>query len=636
MSRDTAEPHPQHANALFPLTLTAIGVVYGDIGTSPLYALRECFYSSHSVPPTRENVMGVLSLIFYALVIVVTIKYVLIVLRADNKGEGGILSLTALLPPKSETATGAFTASGVRAALILFGILGAALLYGDGMITPAITVLGAIEGLQVATPAFAPFVVPITIAILAVVFAIQQYGRARIGRLYGPVMVVWFVTLAVLGVRAIARAPGVLDAVHPDHMIAFMAEHGWHAFGVLGAVVLVTTGAESLYADLGHFGRRPIRVAWFVLVLPALLLNYFGQGALMILEANVTQPFFQLAPSWALLPLVALSSLAAVIASQALISGVFSLTRAAVQLGYAPRVRIEHTSYTERGQVYVPAVNWFLAVSTIIIVIAFRSSGALAAAYGIAVTLTMVCTTLLLQAVAADRWKWPLSGVVAMSGTFLLIDLAFFGSNLLKVMAGGWLPLVIAALLFTLMTTWSTGRRLVSSRFTARAVPLKEFVGSVLEGGTPRVSGTAVFMTAQLTGTPPALTHNVRHNKVLHETVVVLAVRTLPVPHVPAKFRVSSESLGHGVYDVWLQYGFMEAPDVPADIELVRAAGVPVDTSDLTYFVGRETLVVTPQPGMAVWREQLFVLMARNAVTPTTFFKLPADRVVELGVQVEI
>jgi KUP system potassium uptake protein len=636
MSPDTAEPHPQHANGLFPLTLTAIGVVYGDIGTSPLYALRECFYSSHSVPPTRENVMGVLSLIFYALVIVVTIKYVLIVLRADNKGEGGILALTALLPPKSETANGAFTARGVRGALILFGILGAALLYGDGMITPAITVLGAIEGLQVATPVFTPFVVPITIAILAAVFAIQQYGTARIGRLYGPVMVVWFVTLAVLGVRAIARAPGVLDAVHPDHMIAFMAEHGWHAFGVLGAVVLVTTGAESLYADLGHFGRRPIRVAWFVLVLPALLLNYFGQGALMIVEAGVTQPFFQLAPSWALLPLVALSSLAAVIASQALISGVFSLTRAAVQLGYAPRVRIEHTSYTERGQVYVPAVNWFLAVSTITIVIAFRSSGALAAAYGIAVTLTMVCTTLLLQAVAADRWKWPLSGVVAMSGTFLLIDLAFFGSNLLKLMAGGWLPLVIAALLFTLMTTWGTGRRLVASRFTARAVPLKEFVGSVLEAGTPRVSGTAVFMTAQLTGTPAALTHNVRYNKVLHETVLVLAVRTLPVPHVPAKFRVSSESLGRGVYDVWLQYGFMEAPDVPADIELVRAAGVPVDTSDLTYFVGRETLVVTRQPGMAVWREHLFVLMARNAVTPTTFFKLPADRVVELGVHVEI
>jgi KUP system potassium uptake protein len=618
---------PGARRALLPVTLTAIGVVYGDIGTSPLYAMRECFFGTHSVAPTHDNVLGVLSLIIYSLLIVISIKYMVLVLRADNNGEGGILALTSLLPPRGGS---------VRPVLVLLGIFGAALLYGDGMITPAITVLGAIEGTTVATPVFEPYVVPVAVAILVVVFSIQRYGTHRIGRLFGPVMVVWFTTIALLGVTWIVRQPAVLGAVNPAYAVDFFRENGLHGLAVLGAVFLVVTGGESLYADMGHFGRHPIRLAWFCLVLPALLLNYFGQGAMLLMNPKAAQPFFQLAPTWALLPLVVLATGAAIIASQALISGAFSLTRAAIQLGYAPRLDVEHTSSWEMGQVYVPQVNWFLAISCILIVISFKSSAALAAAYGIAVALTMVITGVLLPVVARQRWGWPLAGVLALAAVFVSIDLAYIGGNLFKILEGGWLPLAIAALIYTLMTTWKTGRRLVAERLTARAFPLEEFVAAVSATPPTRVRGTSVFMTAQPTGTPSALAHNLRYNKILHEHVVVLTVTTAPVPHMPADERVSVQAMGNGIYNAKVQYGFMEDPDVPEALMRVRELGVPIDPDDVTYFLGRETIVVSTRGGMAIWREKLFVLMARNAVRATAFFKLPPERVVELGVQVEM
>lgn len=620
----------ESSRRLLPLTLTAIGVVYGDIGTSPLYAMRECFFGSHSVPPTEANVLGVLSLIIYSLLLVISVKYIAIVMRADNQGEGGILALTALLPRRE--------GNGPKwPLLVLMGIFGAALLYGDGMITPAITVLGAVEGLKVATPLFDPYVVPIAVAILVGVFAIQRHGTHSVGRMFGPIMVTWFAAIAALGIVWLVQQPVVLTAFDPRHAVSFFAEHRWHGFAVLGAVFLVVTGGEALYADMGHFGRKPIRMAWFGLVLPALLLNYFGQGALLISHpASVEQPFFLLAPSWALYPLVALATAAAIIASQALISGAFSLTRQAIQLGYSPRLDIEHTSSHEIGQVYVPQINWALMLSTIAIVIGFASSTALAAAYGIAVTLTMIITAALLYVIARDRWRWPAPLAAGVTGVFLAIDLAFFGANAIKIAHGGWLPLVIGAVLFTLMTTWKTGRRIVAQRLTARAIPLPDFMKQVAATRPARVAGTAVFMTAQPRGTPPALAHNLKYNKVLHEHVVTLMIATEPRPHVTDEERVTIRDLGQGVSDVVVRYGFMEDPDVPQALALASTKGLEIDPDDITYFLGKETLIVTETPGMAPWRERLFVVMARNAVRATAFFKLPPERVVELGVQVEI
>ena len=609
---------------LLPLTLTAIGVVYGDIGTSPLYAIRECFFGSHSVPPTYENVLGVLSLIIYSVVIIISIKYIAIVMRADNQGEGGVLALMSLVPRKGGP-------------LILLGILGSALLYGDGMITPAITVLSAVEGLQVATPLFAPYVVPLAVVIVIGIFVIQQFGTHKVGRLFGPVMVLWFVTIATLGVSWIVREPAVLGAIDPRHALAFFGNNGYAGFAVLGAVFLVVTGGEALYADMGHFGTRPIRIAWFGLVLPSLLLNYFGQAALVLRNPEgVEQPFFMLAPSWALYPLIGLATAAAVIASQALISGAFSLTRQAIQLGYAPRLDIEHTSSRAMGQVYVPQVNWALMVSTILIVIGFRSSAALAAAYGIAVALTMAITTVLLHVVMTERWRWPLPLAFGVSAVFVTADAAFVGANMLKLFEGGWLPLVIALAIFTVLTTWKTGRRLMGERLTARAVPLEEFMAAITATPPVRVPGTAVFMTAQPTGTPPALAHNRRYNKVLHQYVVVLMVRTSQVPHVAPADRVTIEALGNGMFNVHVRYGFMEDPNVPEALALAKQEGLDIDVEDVAYFLGRETIIPTDRPGMAVWREKLFVLISRNAQRATAFFRLPAERVVELGVQVEI
>ena len=610
--------------------------MYGDIGTSPLYAMRECFFGSHPVPPTHENVLGVLSLIIYALVLVISIKYVALVMRADNQGEGGILALTALVPGlKGERGVSARLAVG-RPILIALGIFGTALLYGDGMITPAISVLSAVEGMEVVTPLLRPYVVPVTVVILVGLFVIQRYGTHRVGGLFGPIVIVWFATIATLGVIWIIREPVVLGAFDPRHAVTFFAKNGLTGFAVLGAVFLVVTGGEALYADMGHFGKEPIRLAWFALVLPSLLLNYLGQGALLLLNPKATHPFFQLAPTWALPALVGIATVAAIIASQALISGAFSITRQAMQLGLAPRLDVEHTSAHEIGQIYVPQVNWALMFACVFIVIGFGSSSDLAAAYGIAVTLTMVITVLLLYVVMTERWKWPKPVTVAVMALFLVIDLAFFGANALKVLQGGWVTLALAAALFTLMTTWKTGRRLLAERLAARAIPLEEFMATVVAVQPARVPGTAVFMTAQPTGTPPALAHNMRYNKVLHEHVVVLTVATAQVPHVPANERVSVQPLGYDMFNVRVQYGFMEDPNVPEALLQARDLGLTIDLDDLTYFLGRETIIVTRKRGMAIWREKLFVLMARNAVRATAFFRLPPERVVELGVQVEM
>ena len=621
---------------LLPLTITALGVVYGDIGTSPLYAIRECFFGTHPVPPSHDNVLGVLSLIIYALVLVVTIKYVFIVLRADNQGEGGIVALTALIPSRKGSRSQAMRLAAGRPILIALGIFGTALLYGEGIITPAISVLGAVEGLEVVTPLFTPYVLPTTVALIIGLFVIQQFGTHRVGRLFGPIVIVWFVTIAVLGLSWIVRVPAVLAAFNPLYGIAFLRENGFPGFAVLGAVALVITGAEALYADMGHFGRLPIRLAWLALVLPALILNYLGQGALLLLTPGATHPFFMLAPTWGLIPLVAISTVAAIIASQALISGAFSITRQAIQLGLLPRLDVEHTSSHAMGQIYVPQINWAMMIATVLIVVGFGSSGAIAAAYGIGVTMTMVITITLLYVVMTERWGWPLAVAVPIAATFLIIDLAFFGANVLKVTQGGWVTLLIAYVLFTLMTTWRTGRRLLAERLTAQAEPLDGFIASVIARSPQRVPGTAVFMTAQPHGTPPALAHNVRHNKVLHEHVIVLQVTTAQTPHVAPVDRVSVELLGNGIYSVHVQYGFMEDPDVPAALLLARAKGVDLEPDDLTYFLGRETILVTRRRGMAIWREKLFVLIARNAVRATAFFRLPPERVVELGVQVEM
>jgi KUP system potassium uptake protein len=588
------------------------------------------------VRPTHDNVLGVLSLIIYSLLLVISIKYVALVMRADNQGEGGVLALTALIPGRTASKSGMPRLAVGRPILIALGVFGTALLYGDGMITPAISVLGAIEGLEVATPLLQPYVVPVTVTILVGLFVIQKYGTHRVGGLFGPIMVVWFAVLAVLGIVWIARLPAVLAAFDPRHAVAFFAANGFTGFAVLGAVFLVVTGGEALYADMGHFGRYPIRLAWFALVLPSLILNYLGQGALLILHPDAVHPFFLLAPSWALVPLITLATAAAIIASQALISGSFSISRQAIQLGLAPRLEVEHTSADEMGQIYVPQVNWALMIATVLIVVGFGSSTALAAAYGIAVTLTMIITVLLLYVVMTERWHWSKPAALGVVAVFLLIDCAFFGANALKIMQGGWVTLAVAMFIFTLMTTWRTGRRLVAERLTARAVPLEEFIATVATVQPVRVPGTAVFMTAQPTGTPPALAHNLRYNKVLHEHVVVLTVSTARQPHVPDEERISIEPLGHDLFNVRVQYGFMEDPDVPAALRQASERGVPLDPDDLTYFLGRETIIVTRRKGMAVWREKLFVVMARNAVRATAFFRLPPERVVELGVQVEM
>ena len=628
-SQSTAGPHVHTSLAV--LTLGALGVVYGDIGTSPLYALRECFHGLHGVAPTRENVLGVLSLIFWSLTLIISIKYILFVMRADNKGEGGILALLALVAQSPDARRRS------RATLVALGLFGAALLYGDGMITPAISVLGAVEGLQIATHVFEPYIVPVTVAILFGLFLIQSHGTARVGALFGPVMIVWFVTIAVLGVPWIVRDPHVLTAFNPMHAFTFFRDNGWHGFVVLGSVFLVVTGGEALYADMGHFGRKPIRVAWFAMVLPALLLNYLGQGAMLLDNPSAaTSPFYLMAPRWALYPLVALATLAAIIASQALISGAFSLTRQAIQLGYCPRLDIEHTSESHQGQIYLPQINWALMIATIGLVIGFRSSSALAAAYGIAVTSTMVITTMLAYLVARSAWgvRRAVAGSIAVF--FLAIEMAFFGANLVKVAHGGWFPLVVGAVVYTGLSTWKQGRALLASRLRERMYPFEQFLKDIAERPPQRVSGTAIFMTSNLIGTPATLLHNLQHNKVLHDRVILLTVVTNDVPHVPLEERTEVIPLGQGFFRLNLRYGFMEEPDVPEALREATRRGFSIDLGETTFFLGVETLLATRRPGMPLWRERLFVWIARNAVRANAFFKIPPERVVELGMQVEL
>ena len=613
------------------LTLGALGVVYGDIGTSPLYALRECFHGQHGVAATHDNVLGVLSLIFWSLTLIISIKYILFVMRADNNGEGGILALLALVAQSP----GAQRRS--RASLIALGLFGAALLYGDGMITPAISVLGAVEGLGVATHIFEPYIVPVTLVILVSLFMIQSRGTERVGMLFGPVMVVWFLTIAALGLSWIVREPRVLTAFNPFHAFTFFRANGWHGFVVLGAVFLVVTGGEALYADMGHFGRRPIRLAWFSMVLPALFLNYLGQGAMILLNPTMaSSPFYLMAPRWAVYPLVVLATMAAIIASQALISGAFSLTRQAIQLGYSPRLDIAYTSASHQGQIYIPQVNWTLMFATLGLVVGFRSSSALAAAYGIAVTLTMLITTTLAYLVARGAWgvKRPVAGSIALF--FFVIESAFFGANLTKVMHGGWFPLVIGALVYTVLSTWKRGRALLAERMRERLYPFDRFMQDIEAYPPQRVTGTAIFMTSNLQGTPPTLLHNLQHNKVLHERVILLTVVTSDVPHVVPDKRTQVEELGQGFYRLTLRYGFMEEPDVPEALSEASRRGFPVTLAETTFFLGVETMLATRRPGLPLWRERLFVLIARNALRANAFFKIPPERVVELGMQVEL
>lgn len=631
MSSSAHRPESPKGRYLATLCLLTLGVVYGDIGTSPLYAIRECFYGPHAVAPTHDHVLGVLSLIFWALVIVISIKYLAFVLRAHNGGEGGILALTALATP--------ITPSGKteRTIIVLTGIFGAALLYGDGTITPAISVLSAVEGLGVATPGLQPYVLPITVVILIALFLFQQRGTASVGRVFGPFMLLWFAVLAILGSMQVARHPSVLEAINPAHGVRFFQDTGWHGYLVLGSVFLVVTGGEALYADMGHFGTRPIRLDWFGIVLPSLLLNYFGQGALLLDDPSaVSNPFYLLAPPWAIYPMIVLAVGAAVIASQAVISGAYSLTMQAVQLGFVPRIKIEHTSTREYGQIYISGINWALMLGCIAIVLVFRTSSNLAAAYGVAVTSTMVITTLLFYIVARERWKWNASFAASMTAVFLLIDLAFFGANIIKVAQGGWVPLLLAGLICLVMTTWKNGRRILAQRIQREGKPLLDFLKAI-EGTVTRVPGTAIFMNGTASRTPPALRHNIEHNKVLHERAVFVTVKTQQVPHVPPEGRLEIEDLGKGLYRVKVFYGFMEEPNIPQALEAAADRGIPLlDRIDTTYFLGRETIIAGRNGGMANWRERLFALISRNATTATAYFGIPPDRVVELGEQVQM
>ncbi|MES1925568.1 potassium transporter Kup [Salinisphaera sp. T31B1] len=619
---------------LAALALGALGVSYGDIGTSPLYALRECFRGSSHLMPTSANVLGILSLIFWALVLVVSTKYMLVVTRANNNGEGGMLALVALLNPWRRDA-------GRHSRLLLkLGVFGSALLYGSFMLTPAISVSSAVEGLNVATSIFRPYVIPITIVILIGLFAIQSRGTEAVGRFFGPVMIVWFVTLGGLGLYGIVQEPSVLGAINPWHGVDFFVRNRGTGFVVLGAVFLVVTGGEAMYADMGHFGRRPIQLAWFVLVLPALLLNYYGQGAMLLHSPgeSASQPFYHLAPDWALYPLVVLATCATVIASQAVISGAFSLTRQAVQLGQLPPMRLFQTSSEEYGQIYVPTLNWLLMLATIGLVLGFRSSDNLAWAYGVGISFAMTITTCLAFFIMRERWRWPLWAALPLTLGFLAIDLPFFGANLLKIPHGGWFPVVTAIVVFTLMATWRRGRELLAKRLTEDdPVPLEEFIHNLATEDTVRVSGTAIFLASSDAGTPPMLLHHLEHNQVLHKRVLLLTVRTEDVPRIPAADRLEIKELGEGVYRVFARYGFMQNPNVPVAVRLCERFGIEIDTDRVTYYVGRATIIPTDDvPGMMLWREKLFAYMSRNAIQPVSYYKIPPERVIELGLRVEI
>ena len=607
----TTTPHipreTPRGSYLFVLSLAALGVVYGDIGTSPLYALRECFHGPHAISPTAVNILGVLSLIFWSLIIVISFKYLIFVLRANNHGEGGILSLAALSTPIKPSGRTE------HRLLIVLGVFGAALLYGDGVLTPAISVLGAMEGMSVATPLLTPYVVPVTIIILIGLFLFQSRGTAGVGKVFGPVTFLWFLVLAILGIAQTFHYPQVLSAVNPLHGFDFFARNGWHGFIILGSVFLVVTGGEALYADMGHFGTRPIRLVWFTIALPSLLLNYFGQGALLLENPSMAEnPFYKLAPAWALYPMIVLATCAAIIASQAVISGAFSLTMQAVQLGLSPRFKITHTSSKEYGQIYIPAVNWALMVGCIVTVIGFHTSSNLAAAYGIAVTSTMAITTVLFYVVARERWNWSFLPTAALCLFFLIIDLSFFGANIIKFFDGGWFPLLLAAIVFLLMMTWKKGRSILARRVQEETQLLDEFLEEIGRHPPTRVPGTAVFMNGNATRTPPALLHNLEHNKVLHERVLFLTVKTRQIPHVDPEDRIEFEVLSNGFSRMRVYYGYMEDPDIPAVLKNIRQPGFVFEPNQTTYFLGRETIIATMKySGMARWRKTFLASVAQ-------------------------
>ena len=611
------------------LALAALGVVYGDIGTSPLYTMKEVFSGNHPIPLTPDNVLGILSLIVWALIVIVSIKYVVFIMRADNRGEGGIMALIALAlhdakgNPKRERW------------IMLVGLLGAGMFYGDGMVTPAISVLSALEGLDVATPAFKPYVIPMTLLVLFLLFFFQKRGTASVGALFGPVMMLWFSTLAVLGAVSLVSNPVVLKALNPIYGLRFLFENRGLAIVAMGAVVLAITGAEALYADMGHFGARPIRQAWFGFVIPSLIINYFGQGALLLTDpGSVDNPFYHLAPDWALLPLVVLSTAATVIASQAVISGAFSVTRQAMQLGFVPRFEVKYTSEREQGQIYLPGVNWGLFLAVVILVLGFQSTNNLAGAYGIAVTGDMVITSTLAIVVAARGWGWGWQRAVALFACFLVVELTFLYANVLKIPDGGWFPLMIGSLVFLLMSTWKRGGQLLNSRTSGEAIDLDIFIDALMISPPTRVEGTAVFLTSRNDRVPNSMLHNLMHNKVLHERVLVVSVEVFDVPYVPEIDRVEIHQLKGNFYRLNVQYGFKDDPNIPQALALCAQQGLEIDMMSTSFFLGRATLVPKIGSEMAYWREKLFVLLFRNASSATSFYKIPTNRVVELGSQV--
>jgi KUP system potassium uptake protein len=614
------------------LAFSALGVVYGDIGTSPIYALQAVFSDAHhSVPIQNANVLGILSLMFWSLILVVSVKYVAFIMRANNHGEGGIMALIAL----ASASTG--REKKMQVFITWAGILGACMFYADGMITPAISVLSAVEGLQVAAPSLHSAVIPITLFVLFILFWVQSKGTAHMGNLFGPVMLVWFLTLAALGIGGIAHEPGVLNAVNPIYAIHFFRDNHWLGFAALGAVVLAVTGAEALYADMGHFGRKPIALAWLVIVLPSLLLNYFGQGALILHDpAAVKNPFYLLVPGAMLYPMIVLATLATVIASQAVISGAFSLSRQALQLGYLPRMQVLHTSESQQGQIYMPRVNWSLMLAVMVLVIGFGSSANLAAAYGVAVTGNMACTTLLAAIVFHKLWGWSKLRTGLLISIFLTIDLAFFGANLLKIPYGGWFSLLMGAVILTLMLTWKTGRNLLLKRLSSEAMELEPFIEAISSHPPMRVPGNAVFLTQNPQCVPHAMLHNLKHNKVLHEKVVLATMKIEDIPHVAPEGRISVEKLSQEFYRVIIRYGFKDDPDLPRELALCAAQGLVLDTMDTSYFIGKEALISTHNAEMSYWRTKLFVGMFRNADSASNYFKLPPNRVVELGAQVTL
>jgi len=617
--------------SLAALTVGALGIVYGDIGTSPLYAAKEVFNPAHGIAFNAMNIIGGISAIFWALMIVVSIKYVILIMRADNKHEGGIMALLALASASVREH------AGWGRGLAILGVFGAALFYGDGVITPAISVLSAVEGLEIATPLFKPYVVPITVVVLIALFWFQRNGTSTVGALFGPVMVAWFAILALAGLTNIAGNPEILAAINPVHAILFLSQHGWSSFIVLGAVFLAVTGAEALYADMGHFGKQSIRLAWFWLVFPALTLNYLGQGALLLRDPKaVENPFYLMFPDWALYPMVGLATAATVIASQAVISGAYSMTKQAVQLGFLPRTQIIQTSAREIGQIYIPGINWLLLIAIVAAVIGFGSSTSLASAYGLAVSGTMMITTLITFFVVRYAWRLNLSLCLVSTLFFLVVDGAFFLANLTKLEEGGWFPLSMGAIIFTFMVTWRRGREILVERMRSDSIPLTPFLVSLFEDPPPRVAGTAIFLVGDPDSVPHALLHNLAHNKILHERIIFLTVVYRDVPWVPPEERVHIEKLGHECYRIKLYFGFMNVPDVPKALELCAPHGLEFNTLETSFFVSREKVIPTPGDGMALWRERLFATMARNAGSIVDYFNIPSNRVIELGTQVEI